>query len=164
MRHESIEWSNNGLSTLSPRAKGLIITKEFWPKMKLLDKYTIHRNRREINQNIPNLSFEPWDLRLKLSFSVSSFDLSLFTFEKVNLEFWVCFLSSDFRIFVHPVIEMEPTVPSWWLPRNLVVCGGVSLHLLLRRATSINLKVVIYAVVCAPLYKPASASSVSVVS
>ena len=55
--------------------------------MKLLDKYTIHRNRKEINQNIPNLSFEPGDLRLKLSFSVSSFDLSLFTFEKVNLEF-----------------------------------------------------------------------------
>ena len=49
----------------------------------------------------------------------------------------------DLKDFVHPVIEMEPTVPSWCLPRNLVVCGGVSLHLLLRRATSINLKVVI---------------------
>ena len=55
----------------------------------------------------------------------------------------------DSRTFAYPIIEMEPTVPSWWLPRNLVVCGGVSLHLLLRRATSINLKVVIYAVVCA---------------
>ena len=87
------------------------------------------------------------------------------SYEKINIAIdHLDYLVMDSRTFAYPIIEMEPTVPSWWLPRNLVVCGGVSLHLLLRRATSINLKVVIYAVVCAPLYKPASASSISVVS
>ena len=99
------------------------LTESDWTKSNRITPDWIKLNQTESDQTILN-----WigSNRIRPNWNESNCIKSVFKLTTITI-------SDNYRILVHPLIEMEPTMPSWWLPRNLVVCGGVSLHLILRK-------------------------------